>query len=95
MDAKTKFDNVLERATALCDLHARLETHGVPGDDDVANLSLDDLLRSALMLGVSGMDAYYRDKFVERLVPYTKKHGPKKVLENALEKAGVTMADIL
>lgn len=95
LDAKTKFDKVLERATALCDLHERLETHGVPGDDDVANLSLDDLLRSALMLGVSGMDAYYRDKFVERLVPYTKKHGTKKVLENALEKAGVTMADIL
>ena len=95
LDAKTKFDKVLERATALCDLHERLETHGVPGADEVANLSLDDLLRSALMLGVSGMDAYYRDKFVERLVPYTKKYGPQKVLESALEKAGVTMTDIL
>lgn len=47
------------------------------------------------MLGVSGMDAYYRDKFVERIVPYTRKNGPKKVLQDALEKAGVTMADLL
>jgi hypothetical protein len=94
LDAKTKFDKVIARARGLCALHERLSDQGIPGGT-VAELNLDDLLRSALMLGVSAMDAYYRDKFLERLVPYAKAKSATKTLEDALSRAGVTMTDVL
>ncbi|MDP8254104.1 MAG: HEPN domain-containing protein [Candidatus Alcyoniella australis] len=94
MDAKTKFDKVIARAISLCDLHERLETNGIP-NGTVVDLSLDDLLRSALMLGVSGMDAYFRDKFLDRLVPYVTKKKTPKTLEKPLSDAGVSMSDVL
>lgn len=94
MDSKAKFDSILERAAALCDLHERLEGANVPGQP-IPSLQLDDLLRSALMLGISAMDAYYRDKFLERLIPYAKKKGATKTLQQALDKANVSISDVL
>ena len=37
-----------------------------------------DLLRSAVVLSVSAMDAYFTDKFSDLLVPYLKKKGATK-----------------
>jgi hypothetical protein len=94
VDAKTKFGAVILRAKGLCALHRQLSSQRIPGGS-IADLDLDDLLRSALVLAVSAMDAYYRDKFLERLIPYIKTKPTVKPLEDALSKAGATMADVL
>lgn len=94
MLSKSKFDNVIQRARGLCGLHERIETGGLPSPSP-AGLVVDDLLRSALVLGVSAMDAYYRDKFLERLTPYVEKHGDTKLFGQTLEKAGVSLTDVL
>jgi len=50
---------------------------------------LSDLLRSAVVLGVSSMDMYFTDSFVEHLVPFLKKQGSNPALVNFLEKCGL------
>lgn len=94
MNAKRKFESVIARALALCELRRQLWTSR-SSRSPVRNLRIDDLLRSALMLGVSAMDAYYRDKFLERLIPFVKKKSATRTLEKALQDAGVSMGDVL
>jgi len=50
-----------------------------------------DLLRSAIVLSVASMDAYFTDKFSDLLVPELKKKNKKigKPLENLLKEAGL------
>lgn len=60
----------------------------------MAGLVVDDVVRSALALAVSAMDAYFRDKFIDRLIPYAKSHKAT-VLSPTLKSAGVQMADLL
>lgn len=50
---------------------------------------LSDLLRSAVVLGVSSMDMYFTDLFVEFLIPYLRKKGPTPPLVKFLEEAGL------
>ncbi len=49
---------------------------------------LSDIIRIALVLGVSAMDAYFTDKFIERFVPYIQKHGTNETMIAQLEKLG-------
>jgi hypothetical protein len=56
----------------------------LPGD---ANIS--DLVRSAVVLCVSAMDAYYSRRFLEIFVPFVKKHGVNQALHDLLTDAGL------
>ncbi len=49
---------------------------------------LSDIIRTALVLGISAMDAYFTDKFIEKFVPYIQKHGTNKTMVSQLEKLG-------
>jgi len=51
--------------------------------------SASDVVRSAVVLSVAAMDAYFTNKFVEMLVPYIRKRGPNNELIDILEKAGL------
>ena len=48
----------------------------------------DDLFRVGIVLSVSAMDAYYTDRFCEAFIPYIKKHGLNKNMEELLCQAG-------
>ena len=49
---------------------------------------LSELTRTALVLGVAALDAYFTNKFVDCLVPYLKKYGPTDGIIEVMEKAG-------
>jgi len=54
-----------------------------------------DLIRSSVVLSVSGMDAYFTARFTELIVPYLKTHEPKDDLIEILEKAGFDVRESL
>lgn len=54
-----------------------------------------DLIRSAVVLSVSGMDAYFTSRFTESLVGYIKKNGATKNLVAVLSDAGLNTEQAL
>ncbi len=75
----TNFKKTIVRAEALITLYE--------SEPDLTEL--DDLLRSAVVLGMAGCDSYFTHKFCDALVPFLKHHDPSKELLNMLEKAGL------
>jgi hypothetical protein len=85
-----RFDSVVERCTNLISLFTAIEKGRASGAKVPATVEEQcDLIRSAVVLAVSGMDAYFTEKFATMLVPYLKKKGPNRHLVNLLEKAGL------
>jgi hypothetical protein len=48
----------------------------------------DDLFRAGIVLSVAAMDSYYTDRFCEAFIPYIKKNGLNKDMEELICKAG-------
>ena len=85
-----KFDSTIERCLILMDLNRSLEKARDKGSDFPATKEqLCDLSRAAIVLAVSGMDAYFTSKFTELLVPFLKKKGPTPDLVSFLDQAGL------
>lgn len=75
--AKDAFDRTMGRAFKQIALYKRLKKvrlRRIP--KKIAEEDLSELVRAALVLGVSAFDAYYTDKFVEKLVPFLQQVGP-------------------
>lgn len=71
MKALDAFDLTHQRALALIDIHRKLHSRGKPPKKSA------DILRSAVVLAVAGMDAYFTDKISENAVPLIRKLGGK------------------
>lgn len=85
-----KFDSTITRCLMLIALHRSLEKARNKGMNLPASIEeLCDLSRAAIVLAVSGMDAYFTSKFTELLVPFLKKKGPTPDLVSFLDKAGL------
>lgn len=82
MTAKDRFDCVMKRCDDLLALYDD-ELHERCGKKN------DDLLRSAVVLGVAGMERYVKDSFFENLITYLKHGKVNSTLKERLEKAGV------
>ncbi|MCK5242212.1 hypothetical protein KAR34_07160 [bacterium] len=88
--AKDTFDRTMKRAFTQIELYKRLsnvkfkkEPKKIPKKD------LSELVRAALVLGISAFDAYFTNKFVEKLIPYLRKHGPTDGMVKIFEQAGL------
>jgi hypothetical protein len=93
-DAKKQFNSTIERSARLIELYKRLHGRRLNSQGSIPKLNcnhdnLSDLLRAALVLAVSGMDAYFTNKFADLLVPYIKKYNPSKNLVELLSNAGL------
>jgi hypothetical protein len=85
-----KFEKTIERCLKLLTLHDALEgARKQQKIDFFSQEELCDLLRSAVVLSVSGMDAYFTDKYTDILIPFLKKRGPTKDLISFLSSAGL------
>ena len=84
------FDSTITRCLKLMALHRSLEKARSKGMSLPATIEeVCDLSRAAIVLAVSGMDAYFTSKFTELLVPFLKKKGPTPDLVTFLAKAGL------
>jgi len=84
-EAYKRFAQVILRSHNLISLFEFLdERFGADPD-----LDFSDLLRSAVVLSVAAMDAYFTDVFAEKLVPFLKRKGSNRKLVALLEKAGL------
>lgn len=50
--------------------------------------SHDDLFRAGIVLSVAAMDAYFTDRFCEAFIPYIKRYGLNKEMEDLICRAG-------
>jgi hypothetical protein len=84
------FQQTFARSKDLLSLYKRLsKVNFVKEPKRLSHDELSDLLRSAVVLGVSSMDMYFNDVFVENLVPFLKKYGSTEPLVTFLSKAGL------
>ncbi|MBN2537494.1 hypothetical protein JXB37_04360, partial [candidate division WOR-3 bacterium] len=94
MTARAKFEATLARADSLCRVYDEALAFAPKehSEFDVEQRTrLDDILRAALVLGVSAFDAFFTDRFAEVLVPFVKKFGATKPLVALLEEAGLNV----
>ncbi|MCO6496816.1 MAG: hypothetical protein J5I50_04040 [Chitinophagaceae bacterium] len=78
------FNKTITRSNGLLTMYEK--AHGNP---DFDGLNKTDLIRSALVLAVSGMDSFFTSRFTENLVGFIKNKGATKSLIEILEKAGL------
>lgn len=82
-----RFEGVIKRSLNLLALQPPLEKLFVTGGK---TQDLSDMTRTAVVLAVAAMDAYFTGVFAERLVPYLKKKNThRKTLISLLQKAGL------
>lgn len=89
--ALAKFDKTYSRAFQMVGRHYDVFKEFL--EDEAAtewDETHDDLFRTAIVLAVAAMDAYFTNRFCEGLIPYLKKNKPNKALIGRLEKAGFT-----
>ena len=89
-NAYNNFISTLNRANKQIELAKRLSKLKLkkkPQKIDPDDIS--DIVRTALVLGVSAFDSYFTDKFIEIFIPYLYKYGPNKKIVSILEDAGL------
>jgi len=78
------FNKTIKRSNGLISIYEKTQNN-----DDFAGQNITDLVRSAVVLSVSGMDAYFTSRFSESLVSFIKENGPTEDLIDILYKAGL------
>lgn len=90
--AYLKFDKTLKRCESLVKTYEDLKTDGkLKGLQSPSK----DIIRGAVVLSVSALDAYVTDVFSEKLVPYLKKHTPDDSMIDLLSTAGLDTREAL
>ncbi len=82
----------MERSLNLLSLEKALDENQAHA---LEKLDLSDLSRSAVVLAVAAMDAYFTNVFAENLVQYLKEKGAKKQLTDLLADAGLDTSTAL
>ncbi len=83
--AYNTFELVAKRSLNLLSLQKGIDEHQA---ESARRLDLSDLSRAAVVIAVSGMDAYFADVFAEHVVRYLKTHRADDRLIALLSKAG-------
>lgn len=78
------FQKTIKRSNGLIQIYEKAKDN-----EDFSGYNITDLIRSAVVLSVSGMDAYFTSRFTESLIPFIKKNGATKDLINILYEAGL------
>lgn len=91
-NAYNKFDKTIRRCESLVESYSNL--HELSQGDDMPSVPRD-IVRGAVVLGVSALDAYVTDVFTEKLVSYLKSHTPDEPLVELLYDAGLDTREAL
>jgi len=91
--AFSKFQKTARRCETLVDAYTTL--HGLNAANNAVPAPPKDIVRGAVVLAVSALDAYVTDVFVEKLVTYLKKHKPDQDLIDLLFAAGLDTREAL
>ena len=84
------FNKTINRSNGLLTIYEKAHTNNA-----FDGLNKTDIIRSALVLAVSGMDSYFTSRFTENLVKFIKSNGPTKDLIKILEEAGLNTQQAL
>ena len=84
------FHKTINRSNGLLIIYQK--THNNP---TFVGLNNADLIRSAIVLAVSGMDAYFTSRFTENLISFIKNKGTTRQLVDVLQKAGLNTEQAL
>jgi len=79
-----RFEKVIKRSRDIITMHS-----AVCKDQNLGTLEHSDLLRSALVMAVAGMDSYFTSRFTENIVGYLKKNVPTSGMIEVLASAGL------
>ena len=90
--AYDKFRKTLNRCESLLDSYRKLRD--VAEQEDAPPAS-KDIVRGAVVLAVSALDAYVTDVFAEKLVSYLKTYEPDEALISLLNDAGLDTEEAL
>jgi len=82
--ALTAFHKAITRSEDLLTVYTSLSK-----DPAIVKCEAKDLLRSALVMAVAGMDAYFTGRFTENIVVYLKTNRPTDGMVKILSKAGL------
>ena len=82
--ALNKFLSMQDRCRDLTSLYIAIMRKKFEG-----KFVYSDILRAAIVLSVSSMDAYLTDRFCELVIPELKRRKPGKAMGSLLEKAGL------
>lgn len=96
--AISQFNRTIARSLVSIDLYRFLRTQRFIRDGkrrSIRESLVSDLVRSAIVLSVAGMDAYFTNKFIELLVRYLKKKGTTSELVKLLQDAGLDTVQAL
>lgn len=88
-----KFQKTAKRCEALIDTYSAL--HALSAENEAIPAPPKDMVRGAVVLAVSALDAYVTDVFVEKLVTYLKKFKPDQELIDLLFAAGLDTKEAL
>lgn len=91
--AFAKFQKTAKRCETLVDMYSVL--HALSVENDAIPMPPKDMVRGAVVLAVSALDAYVTDVFVEKLVTYLKRHKPDQDLIDLLFDAGLDTREAL
>jgi len=83
--AYEKFSKTLKRCEVLLDTYDKIKSL-----DQACNImATKDIIRGAVVIAVSSLDAYVTDVFSEKFITYIKKHGVDDNLAKLLYEAGL------
>jgi hypothetical protein len=93
------FKKTINRCETLVGTYELLRTlRQIVEEDDELELEVQaptDIIRGAVVLSVSALDAYVTDIFAEKLVPYLKKYNPDESLIELLHESGLDTKEAL
>lgn len=87
-----KFLKTIKRCETLVNTYKELKAKHDQGE---GGNPTKDIVRGAVVLSVSALDAYVTDAFIEKLVPYLKSHTPDDSLIEILHEAGLDTKEAL
>ena len=97
--AYAKFKKTINRCEMLVVTYDLLRSvRKIAEDDDDTDIEVPaptDIVRGAVVLSVSALDAYVTDVFAEKLVPYLKKYKPDDSLVDLLHESGLDTKEAL
>ena len=87
-----KFTKTIKRCETLVNTYIDLKERS---ERDEISSPTKDIVRGAVVLAVSALDAYVTDVFAEKLVPYIKTYNPDDSLIKLLSEAGLNTKEAL
>ena len=95
-NAGQRFLKIYERCIGLNELSIEIREKAEKNIFEIpSNAILSDLTRSSIVLAVAGFDDYFTSRFTENIVPYIRRRGVTKGLEDMLARSGFSYAEAI